>query len=343
MRPYTPAEYRRLVAEVAKDFPLKVIHQLPVKLSPDYRIGINFIYDGANHCWILDRDADGYKIFLDLKGDGDLSHAEALRFHKQDGIRRIDVPMKDGVFPWIARFELREEAGDGGSASVRINLDAKRSGKVVIDGHEIPFRLSGSSGRYDLLGDAVSFDRAGNGEYEDYRPEDHWVNLAGKTFAFRVDPQGAFLTLTESTPRADRQSLKNGSRVADVSLTDLEGKPHALRRNTADFTLVEFWSTHCGPCREEMPKLKTLYEKLPRSRFDIIGVTSDDSQEELKKYLGEFGIAWPECPESYEGAVHRLLRIEGEPTYFLFTKDGAIVDHWVGSGLAVAKIGAAVR
>ena len=43
-----------------------------------------------------------------------------------------------------------------------------------------------------------------------------------------------------------------------------------------------------------MPKLKALYDKLPRSRFAIIGVTSDESEEVLKKYLAEFAIAWPE-------------------------------------------------
>jgi len=116
-----------------------------------------------------------------------------------------------------------------------------------------------------------------------------------------------------------------------------------LLRNTAEFTLLEFWNTNCGPCREEMPKLEALYDKLPRSRFDILGVTSDESQEVLKKYLAEFTIAWPECRESYEGPVHRLLRIDGEPTYFLLSKDGEILDHWTGSGSTISKIEAALK
>jgi hypothetical protein len=92
-----------------------------------------------------------------------------------------------------------------------------------------------------------------------------------------------------------------------------------------------------------MPKLKALYDKLPRSRFDIVGVSSDKSEEVLKKYLAEFAIAWPECRESFEGPVHHLLRIDGEPTYFLLSKNGEILDHWVGSGLAISKIEAALK
>jgi hypothetical protein len=36
------------------------------------------------------------------------------------------------------------------------------------------------------------------------KPSDRRVNLAGKTYEFHVDPQGAFLTLKESDSRAER-------------------------------------------------------------------------------------------------------------------------------------------
>lgn len=340
MLPLTPVEYQKFATANEGYSFVKVIRKLPTNLSPDYRLGYNFIYESDNHGWILDRDSEGYKLFLDLKGDGDLSSSQPFRFHEEGGVPRIDVPMKDGASPWVARFELVQSPG---GAAVRINLESYRNGKILLDGHEIPFRLSGSSGRYGLPGDQVSFDREGNGKYESYWPGDRWVNLAGRTYEFHVDPHGGFLTLKESDSRPDRPSLKPGSPIPDVSLTDLKGKPHAFRHNTADFTLLEFWDTHCGPCREEMPKLKVLYDKLPRSRFDILGVSSDESEEVLKKYLAEFAIAWPECREPFEGRVHRLLRIDGEPTYFLLSRNGEILDHWVGSGPTISKIESALK
>ncbi|MGA7709306.1 MAG: TlpA disulfide reductase family protein [Acidobacteriaceae bacterium] len=340
MLPLTPVEYQKFATANEGYSFVKVIRKLPTNLSPDYRLGYNFIYESDNHGWILDRDSEGYKLFLDLKGDGDLSSSQPFRFHEEGGVPRIDVPMKDGASPWVARFELVQSPG---GAAVRINLESYRNGKILLDGHEIPFRLSGSSGRYGLPGDQVSFDREGNGKYESYWPGDRWVNLAGRTYEFHVDPHGGFLTLKESDSRPDRPSLKPGSPIPDVSLTDLKGKPHAFRHNTADFTLLEFWDTHCGPCREEMPKLKVLYDRLPRSRFDILGVSSDESEEVLKKYLAEFAIAWPECREPFEGRVHRLLRIDGEPTYFLLSRNGEILDHWVGSGSTIPKIEAKLK
>jgi thiol-disulfide isomerase/thioredoxin len=343
VQPLTPAEYQKFVTAVRGNSNFKAIRQLPPNLSPDYGFGFNFVYESANHGWILDRDSEGYKLFLDLKGDGDLSNAQPFRFHDEGGVQRIDVPMTDGGAPWTARFELAQSSDNNKAAALRWITGASRSGKVVLEGREIPFRLSGSSGRYDLLGDHVSFDREGSGKYESYRSIDRWVNLAGKTYELHVDPHGASLTLKESDSRPDRPSLTPGSPIPDASLSDLENKAHAFRRNPADFTLLEFWNTNCGPCREEMPKLKALYERLPRSRFEILGVTSDESEAVLKKYLAEFAIAWPECREPDEGPVHRLMRIEGIPAYFLLSKDGEILDHWVGSGPTIAKIEAALR
>ncbi len=340
VQPLTPTEYKKFADGAKGMASFEAIQRLPANLSADYLLGYNFVYGSLNHGWILDHDSYGYKLFLDFKGEGDLSSSSPLRFHDEDGVSRIDVPMKDGTSSWLARFELVQEP-DG--AAVRLNLDSYRNGKIPLPNHKISFRLSGSSGRYDLLGDQVSFDREGSGKYESYRPNDRWVNLAGKTYEFHVDPHGDSLTLKASDSRPDRPTLTTGSPIPDVTLTDLSGKPHAFRHNTADFTLLEFWDTHCGPCREEMPKLKVLYDKLPHSRFDLLGVSSDESEQELKKYLAEFDIAWPEIREPFEGRVHSLMRIQGEPTYFLLSKNGEILDHWVGSGSTMAKLNARLK
>ena len=318
-----------------------MITKLPPNLSPDYRLGRNFVYENANHSWIVDHDSGGYKLYLDRKGDGDLSAAEPLRFHDEGGVQRIDVAMQDSDARWTARFEVaKTRSGADGTEEtiVRMSSETTRNGVIELDGHRIPFRLSGSNGRYGVLGTYVAFDREGNGKFESYKPSDRWVNLAGKTYEFHVDPLGAFLTLKENDPRADRPSLRNGTPVPDVSLTDLEGKAHTFRNGSSDLTLIEFWNTNCGPCREEMPLLKKLFDQLPRERFNIVGVTSDESLETLRKYLAELSIAWPECPESDSGPVHQIMRVEGIPAYFLVAKNGDIVDQWVGSGGSVKRI-----
>jgi hypothetical protein len=88
VRPLTPVEYKKFAAAAEGRNNITVIRQLPPDLSPDYRLGYNFIYESANHGWILDRDSNGYKLFLDLKGNGDLSNSQPLRFHDGDNVPR---------------------------------------------------------------------------------------------------------------------------------------------------------------------------------------------------------------------------------------------------------------
>ena len=59
MRPLTPAEYRKFATANEGFSFVKVIRKLPPNLSPDYRLGYNFVYDSVNHGWILDRDLEG--------------------------------------------------------------------------------------------------------------------------------------------------------------------------------------------------------------------------------------------------------------------------------------------
>jgi thiol-disulfide isomerase/thioredoxin len=341
----TPADYEKFAAAAKGHSNIVTIAKLPPKLSPDYRLGYNFVYEHANHSWIIDHDSDGYKLYLDRTGDGDLSAAEPLRFRDEGGVQRIEIAMQDSDARWTARFEVAKapSAGDGSPETiVRMSTGATRNGVIEVDGHRIPFRLSGSSGRYGVLGTHVGFDREGDGKFEAYTPSERWVNLAGRTYEFAVDPHGASLTLKESDSRAERPSLRKGTLLPDVSLIDLEGKTHAFRNGASELTLIEFWNTNCGPCREEMPLLKRLFDQQPRARFDILGVTSDESPGTLRKYLAEFSIAWPECPEPDNGSVHQIMRIEGIPAYFLAAKNGEIVDQWVGSGNSVKRIQTAI-
>ncbi|HUI53752.1 MAG TPA: hypothetical protein VLY04_02185 [Bryobacteraceae bacterium] len=241
----TPAEYEKFAAAAKGTAMIVAIAKLPPKLSRDYRLGYNFVYERSNHGWILDHDSEGYMLYLDRKGDGDLSAAEPLRFHDEGGVPRIDVAMRDSEARWTARFELAKARSslDGPEETIlRMGTAATRNGVIDLEGHRIPFQLWGSEGRYYT----VAFDRQGNGKFESYKPYERWVNLAGKTYEFHFDPLGAFLTLQESESRADRPSLKSGTPMPDVSLTDLEGTPRAFRRGSSDLTLIEFWNTNCG-------------------------------------------------------------------------------------------------
>lgn len=67
-----------------------------------------------------------------------------------------------------------------------------------------------------------------------------------------------------------------------VELTTLQGK----------VVLIDFWATNCGPCVEEMPNLKQLYNEYHDTGFEIIGVSLDADAGIVEQFTERRGIPW---------------------------------------------------
>src|SRR5574341_816894 len=57
-----------------------------------------------------------------------------------------------------------------------------------------------------------------------------------------------------------------------LALPDVEGTRHRLSALRGKVVLVNFWATWCPPCREEMPALEGLWQKLRGERFVVLAV-----------------------------------------------------------------------
>lgn len=68
-------------------------------------------------------------------------------------------------------------------------------------------------------------------------------------------------------------------------LKDPTGAPHALAEYRGKVVLVNFWATWCDPCREEMPSMQRLKERLSGERFAILAVNYGESKEKVAEFL----------------------------------------------------------
>ena len=332
-------------AKFAEQFKSRAHHVAVVKrpagLSPAARYGYNFVVGGNNRGWILDGDEEyGWVLYLDWKGDGDLSEAKGQKLERVDKVSRLDVEVSDGDLHWACRFEVSQIKMEGREQiGVKINNTSVRKGVIELDGHRYPFQLSGSAGKYNSEYDHFVVERFGNGAADSYKATDGLLNLGGKSYKFTVDELGASVTLTELAETGpDRPSLKIGSAAPDFTAADLGGTPHKLVGYRGRMVLVEFWSTSCGPCREEAPRMVELYKALGRNKIEFLGVSSDESEATLRKFLGEFELTWPQVREPFEGPIHQVYRVAREPTYFLIGADSSIFDTWIGSGETTARV-----
>ncbi len=83
-----------------------------------------------------------------------------------------------------------------------------------------------------------------------------------------------------------------GRPVPNFSATDLAGNPISLEQYRGKVVLLDFWAVWCGFCVLEMPNLKKVYNTYKDHGFDVIGVSLDVDEAELRDYLKRNGIPW---------------------------------------------------
>jgi cytochrome c biogenesis protein CcmG/thiol:disulfide interchange protein DsbE len=98
-----------------------------------------------------------------------------------------------------------------------------------------------------------------------------------------------------------------------VKLADYKGK----------VVLVNFWATWCGPCKEEIPDFVKIYDQYKDKGFVILGVSVDDSPEQLQAFMKEYGMNYPvlQMTPEFEDAFGPFY---GYPTSFVVARDGTI-------------------
>ena len=70
-----------------------------------------------------------------------------------------------------------------------------------------------------------------------------------------------------------------GEKAADLEMVDASGKPANLYDVKAEYTIVCFWDPTCSHCKEEVPKLDSVYKlKWKQHGVKIYGVLTEDER-----------------------------------------------------------------
>jgi thiol-disulfide isomerase/thioredoxin len=129
-------------------------------------------------------------------------------------------------------------------------------------------------------------------------------------------PAAAFVRSVSANP-----ALVRTGPGAAVSFATLDGKPFKLPELAGKVVLLDFWATWCVPCREGIPSLKKLHEKLSAEPFVLVSVSCDQDQEKLKAFLASNKMDWVQTWDA-QGEAQKAFQVKGYPTYILLDATG---------------------
>lgn len=110
--------------------------------------------------------------------------------------------------------------------------------------------------------------------------------------------------------------------IGNDFLTDSQIVSDELR---GKYVYLDFWAVWCGPCLQEIPYLKELYNKTDRDKFEIIGIVGDSPLNRLQEIIKKDSITWPQIPSTETNRIIAEFGVQGYPSTFLLNPEGIII------------------
>lgn len=110
--------------------------------------------------------------------------------------------------------------------------------------------------------------------------------------------------------------------------------PVDLNKLTGKYVFVDFWATWCVPCLKEMPHYKEIYDKVDRSKFEIVGIVGDSKYEVVLKTIKKHEMNWLTAHPEDSKKMTKDYNVESYPTSYLVNPEGKIIAEGLrGKGL----------
>jgi len=117
----------------------------------------------------------------------------------------------------------------------------------------------------------------------------------------------------------------------DFTLESLGGDKVSLSSFKGKVVLLSFWATWCGPCKQEMPEMQALYQKLKGKGFEVVAVDMMEDKATVSDFVKKNGYTFPVLLDT-TGAVGggELYDARAIPTNYIVDKAGKIVGRKIG-------------
>ncbi|WP_290096385.1 TlpA disulfide reductase family protein [uncultured Duncaniella sp.] len=157
--------------------------------------------------------------------------------------------------------------------------------------------------------------------YESF-PEDVKNTYAGRLVAQELYPVG-----------------RPGDKMADFSQTDINGSEVTLASacNGKKYILLDFWASWCGPCRRELPNVKSIYEKHMNNGFDVLSISIDQDDSAWRQAVKEEDLKWINLRDT-DHTIADAYHVSSVPTMYIVDSEGRLVAENLRGEELAAKV-----
>lgn len=121
----------------------------------------------------------------------------------------------------------------------------------------------------------------------------------------------------------------------DFALRSLQDKNIRLSEYLGEVVLINFWSTWCGPCRQQMPELDALYGKYQRAGLILLGINIDANRSDAVEMAQTLKVTYPILFDVRKD-VSRSYQVASLPYTVLIDREGVV--RYVAEGYKAGDV-----
>jgi len=133
-------------------------------------------------------------------------------------------------------------------------------------------------------------------------------------------------TLERGSPAGDQAVALLHKPAPDFRLPALDGHVVSLAAERGKRkVVVSFWASWCGPCRMELPVLRSFYERThkPDADFEIVAISLDTDRDPAERMANELKLPFPVLLDLSQKTA-RAYGVWGIPMLFIVDKSGRV-------------------
>lgn len=135
-------------------------------------------------------------------------------------------------------------------------------------------------------------------------------------------------TLTQKKPESQKPFPQAGDPAIDFLLPDLQGHMVDLKDYEGQVILLNFWTTRCRYCVEEMDLLETTH--LNNDRMAVVTINVKDRDELLRQFMADKGFTFPVLLDQ-TADLFLGYGLSAFPSTIIIDEQGIIASIWVGA------------
>jgi thiol-disulfide isomerase/thioredoxin len=125
-----------------------------------------------------------------------------------------------------------------------------------------------------------------------------------------------------------------------MAMKGIDDKSARVELMPDKYNLIVFWASWCGPCRAEIPQIKTLYAN-QRQNLQITSISLDAKSEAWKKAVSQEEMPWAQFLVANDIATAQLDKAYGLrsiPVWLLFDPNRKLVERQVGMSVGDSSV-----